>query len=193
MVLADFILVDGIGMQTYFKWLMGKDIANLNGTDISPFFIEKLIRQNIPICFYGTTEEQIKACSDVLNDQYDRKVLHYFQNGFTPLDWSQIPDGCALFVGMGTPRQELWVNKNHKLIQQKKILVLTVGGYFDFLSGFYVRAPKWVRNIKLEWAWRTLLHPGRHYQKRLRDTTIFFRPLSDKKKGIAELIHIAEL
>ena len=193
MVLADYILVDGIGMQTYFKWLMGKDIANLNGTDISPYILEKLLHQHIPICFYGTTEEQIQACNDILNDKYDRKVLHYFQNGFTPLDWSKIPDQCVLFVGMGTPLQENWVKENIDIIRQKKLLVMTVGGYFDFLSGFYIRAPKMIRQIKMEWAWRTMLHPGRHYKKRLRDTTIFYRPFVDKQKGVGELIRIVEL
>lgn len=193
LLLADLILVDGIGMQTYFKGLLGRHIANLNGTDLSPLLIEKLLHRDIPICFFGTTPELISACNNVLNEKYDRRVLHYFQDGFSELNWDQVPDGSALFVGMGTPRQENWVKDNIRIIQLKKLLVLTVGGYFDFLSGFYVRAPQWVRSLKLEWAWRTMLHPGRHYQKRLRDTTILLRPGQDKRRGLADKVRIVDL
>ncbi|MBK7639906.1 MAG: WecB/TagA/CpsF family glycosyltransferase [Bacteroidetes bacterium] len=82
---------------------------------------------------------------------------------------------------------------NKQQIQERNILVVTVGGFFDFASGFYVRAPKWVRKIRLEWAWRTMLHPARHYKKRLRDTTIIFKPFIDKLKGYHKLVRFIHL
>ncbi|MCB9034016.1 MAG: WecB/TagA/CpsF family glycosyltransferase [Chitinophagales bacterium] len=190
--LANYILVDGIGMQSYFKLLMNKKMANLNGTDLSPQLINALLQKNIPIVFYGTTKEQINRCNDNLNKQYNKQVLHYFQDGFSDLNWEKIPNQAALFIGMGTPLQEAFVKENINIIKEKKLMVITVGGFFDFLSGFYVRAPKWIRQIKLEWLWRTLHHPLRHYKKRLRDTTIVFRPFLDKLNGIAKLIIIKE-
>jgi exopolysaccharide biosynthesis WecB/TagA/CpsF family protein len=190
---ADYLLVDGVGMQLYLKIVTGRKVANLNGTDMSPLFLEELIKKNIPICLYGTTDENIQQCAINLKDKYHEGVVTYYQNGFSPLDWDKIPEKSALFVGTGSPRQEIWAMENIAIIQEKQLLVFTVGGYLDFLSGFYIRAPKWVRAIKMEWAFRTMLHPGRHYQKRIRDTTILFRPWIDKLKGYSKFLHFRNI
>jgi N-acetylglucosaminyldiphosphoundecaprenol N-acetyl-beta-D-mannosaminyltransferase len=193
MLLADNILVDGIGMQTYFKWLTGHKPLNLNGTDLAPLWIDHLQQQHIPICFYGTTPDNIMQAVQNLAEQYDRNIIAFYQDGFSPMQWENIPQKAALFVGMGTPLQENWVRENIGIIRDKQLLVVTVGGFFDFLSGFYVRAPQWVRQLKMEWAWRTVLHPGRHFPKRVRDTTIIYKPMLDKRKGFDQLVRFIYL
>jgi exopolysaccharide biosynthesis WecB/TagA/CpsF family protein len=190
---ADYILIDGIGMQMYCKAVTGIKPANLNGTDMSPIFFEMLHEIGAPVCLYGTTKENIDKCAEKLRANFGESMLAYHQDGFSPLDLDQVPEGSALFIGMGSPRQERWVRDHLNWIREKKLIVFTVGGFFDFLSGFYIRAPKWVRAIKMEWAWRTMLHPGRHYQKRLRDTTITFKPFLDKLKGYAAYLHFKRL
>lgn len=192
-LLANHLLVDGIGMQICFNVITGKKIANLNGTDMSPLFFDALVAQNTPLVLYGTTSDNILACKEKLTDHYKKEVVSYFQDGFSPLDLSKVPDKSALFIGMGSPRQEEWVTNHIEWIREKQLMVFTVGGFFDFLSGFYIRAPKWVRMIKMEWAWRTMLHPGRHYQKRLRDMTIVFLPFIHKIKGYSKYIHFNKI
>ena len=187
---ADYILADGIGMQLYFKIAAGKKIANLNGTDMSPVFFDLLVGKNVPLCLYGTTRENIEACDAQLQKRFNKDVVAYFQDGYSELNLDNIPENSALFIGMGSPRQERWVRTHLESIRSKNLLVFTVGGYFDFLSGFYIRAPKWVRAIKMEWAWRTMLHPGRHYQKRLRDMSILFRPLWHRMKGYKKFLKL---
>lgn len=183
MLLANNILIDGIGAQIYFKQLMNLKVSNLNGTDLSPLVIDYCVQNNLPLAFYGTTDEQIKRAAEKQEEMYGKKVVYYYQNGFSPLAWSSIEPQSVLIVGMGSPIQENWVKDNIEELRQKNMLVFTVGGFFDFASGFYVRAPIWVRKLKLEWAWRTILHPGRHYKKRLRDATIIVKPFIDKIKG----------
>lgn len=187
-LLADHILVDGIGMQIYFRIVTGRTIANLNGTDMSPLFFDALVARQIPICLYGTTRKNIEQCAVNLQNRYGKEVVRYFQDGYSPLDLDNIPDRSALFIGLGSPRQEAWVTQHIEQIRNKQLIVFTVGGYFDFLSGFYIRAPKWVRTIKMEWAWRTMLHPGRHYQKRLRDLSIVITPFIHRLKGYSDYL-----
>lgn len=188
MLLADYILIDGIGFQTYFKFLMGISVPNMNGTDLSPILIQSAKEKKIPIAFYGTTKEQIKLAAENQNRLFGANTIYYAQDGYSPLIWENIKPNSILMVGMGSPLQENWVFNNQQQIRDKNILVVTVGGFFDFASGFYVRAPKWVREIRFEWAWRTMLHPARHYKKRLRDTTIIFKPFVDKLKGYHKLV-----
>lgn len=188
MLLAKHILIDGIGFQSYFKFLIGLAVPNMNGTDFSPVLIETAKNQNIPVAFYGTTKEQIELAAKNQNNKFGADTIYYSQDGYSPLNWEIIQSNSILLVGMGSPLQENWVFNNKKKIVEKNIFVITVGGFFDFASGFYIRAPLWVRKIRMEWAWRTLLHPGRHYKKRLRDTTIVYKPWVDRIKGYDKLV-----
>ena len=56
MLLADYILIDCIGFQTYFKFLMGISVPNMNGTDLSPILIQSAKKKSISVAFYGTTK-----------------------------------------------------------------------------------------------------------------------------------------
>jgi N-acetylglucosaminyldiphosphoundecaprenol N-acetyl-beta-D-mannosaminyltransferase len=65
-----------------------------------------------------------------------------------------------LLVALGAPRQEKWITENLAKMPSVK-LAMGVGGAFDFLSGKIRRAPKFVRQIGLEWLWRLILEPKR--------------------------------
>lgn len=190
---GDFLLIDGIGMQLYMKCVKGLWPNNLNGTDLSPLLLKAVDELSKPIALYGTTPESMEQAFVNLQDDLSNKSVYYTQDGFSPLDWEAIRHGSVLMVGMGSPRQERWSLEQLEQIRSRKLLVVTVGGFFDFASGVYVRAPQWVRSLKLEWAWRTMLHPGRHLKKRLLDLTIFFKPWIDRLAGYRKHIHIRHL
>jgi len=193
MALSDFILIDGIGMQLYLKIVKNIWPSNLNGTDLSPLLLKRIDELRIPIAFYGTTAESIEKAAANTSAYLPNKCLYYYQDGFSPLDWDEIKTGSALFVGMGSPRQENWVEENYDIIKKKQLFLITIGGYFDFASGFYTRAPLWVRRLKLEWAYRTMLHPRRHLKKRFRDLSILFKPFWDKLTQQRKKLDISEI
>lgn len=162
---SDINLIDGIGLQTYLKLVFGKKCENMNGTDFNPVLVEYFNKKKYKIALYGSDKENIKNCYNKLKEKI--KTLYFFQDGYSNLDFKNIEDGSVLFVGLGTPKQELWVMENIKEIRKKKILVVTVGGYFDFVSEKYKRAPKFIRKIKLEWLYRILERPDLHFVKYL--------------------------
>lgn len=59
-----------------------------------------------------------------------------------------------LILGIGTPRQELWIYKNKDRLPFK--VFMGVGGAFEFLRGAKPRAPYLVRKARLEWLFRLL-------------------------------------
>lgn len=191
-LLANHLLIDGIGMQLYMQIVKGEWVNNLNGTDLNPLFISTLSDRNIPIALYGTDKKNIEQTKANLENK-GISSIYYIQDGYSELEWNQITPNSALFIGLGSPKQELWVKENLSKIRELNLLVVTVGGYFDFESGFYVRAPLIIRKIKLEWLWRTMLHPRRHYKKRLRDISILWKPIKDKIKGYGKLIHLKKI
>ena len=64
-----------------------------------------------------------------------------------------------LFVGMGVPLQEKFLNKNLPDLDVK--VAVTVGGSFDVLAGEVDRAPLWMQKIGMEWFYRLLQEPER--------------------------------
>ena len=65
-----------------------------------------------------------------------------------------------LFVALGMPKQEKWINENLKKMPSVR-LAMGVGGAFDFMAGQVPRAPKFLRAIGLEWLWRFFCQPWR--------------------------------
>jgi len=64
-----------------------------------------------------------------------------------------------LWVGLGSPRQEVWMHK--KLRKINAPVMIGVGAAFDFLSGNKPQAPHWVQRIGMEWLFRLLNEPKR--------------------------------
>lgn len=64
-----------------------------------------------------------------------------------------------LVVGLGAPKQELWVHQNRHRIQAAA--ALCVGATIDFLAGEKPRAPMWMRRCGLEWLHRVWMEPRR--------------------------------
>ena len=56
-----------------------------------------------------------------------------------------------LFVGLGCPRQEVWMHENAYALEMP---IITVGAAFDFIAGSIPRAPQWMRKFGLEWLFR---------------------------------------
>ncbi len=65
----------------------------------------------------------------------------------------------VVFVAYGSPAQELWIDRHKKLFDG--VVVMGVGGSFDFLSGTIARAPKWIQKVGFEWLFRLVRQPWR--------------------------------
>lgn len=64
-----------------------------------------------------------------------------------------------LFVGMGMPRQELWIADNFERFPD--CVILSVGAAFDYEAGVQSAAPRWMGRAGIEWAYRLLHDPKR--------------------------------
>lgn len=64
-----------------------------------------------------------------------------------------------VFIGLGCPRQELWMIENRKKLDAP--VLIGVGAAFDFLSGSVRQAPVWIQHAGLEWMYRLLREPKR--------------------------------
>lgn len=81
----------------------------------------------------------------------------------------------VLIVGLGAPKQELWVHANRHRLQAK--VALCVGATIDFLAGEATRAPEWMQRTGLEWVHRAARNPGRLLPRYAKDAVAFPRLL----------------
>lgn len=69
----------------------------------------------------------------------------------------------VLWVGLGMPKQELWMARmRHRL---PGVNVLGVGAAFDLISGTVPQAPDWLQASGLEWAYRLFREPRRLWRR----------------------------
>ena len=86
----------------------------------------------------------------------------------------------VLLVGMGMPKQELWIARNQKDLPFS--VFLSGGAVFDYLSEEISRAPLWMRNRGLEWLYRFVLEPRRMFVRYIIGNPLFaLRVLLSKK------------
>ena len=76
-----------------------------------------------------------------------------------------------VLVGMGTPKQELWVAQNAARLETD--VVWTVGALFDYVSGRVPRAPGWLADNGLEWIFRLAIEPQRMWRRYLLGNPVF--------------------
>lgn len=80
-----------------------------------------------------------------------------------------------LVIGLGAPKQELWVARYASSLPVK--VALCVGATIDFLAGEKQRAPGWVQSLGLEWFHRMASEPRRLAGRYAHDAFVFPRLL----------------
>jgi exopolysaccharide biosynthesis WecB/TagA/CpsF family protein len=93
--------------------------------------------------------------SDVESHQRSRQVAQSIRDAGTDI----------LFVGLGKPRQELWI-EDHGSVTGASVL-LAFGAAADFYAGVQDRAPEWMSRSGLEWSYRLYREPTRLWKRYL--------------------------
>ncbi len=73
----------------------------------------------------------------------------------------------VLLVGLGCPKQELFISRNAKRLPG--MVAIGLGGSFNFVSGRVRRAPPWMRRVGLEWIYRIIQEPRRLFMRYFSD------------------------
>lgn len=164
------ILPDGIGVDLGARMLEGRAFpANLNGTDLVPALLTQAQGPLSVALFGGKPGVAERAAATlatlapahhytVLSDGYGDAARHEAVRAQLASKRADI-----VLVALGNPLQELWIHEH--LDARHCGLALGIGALFDFLAGEVSRAPKWIRQLRLEWAFRLAQEPGRLWRR----------------------------
>lgn len=87
----------------------------------------------------------------------------------------------VVMVGLGAPKQELWVSRFHDRLDAR--LALCIGATIDFLAGEKRRSPRWMQRTGLEWAHRLASEPRRLAKRYAHDAWVFPRLVWNEYRG----------
>ena len=175
------------------SYLFGKPLPQaITGSDLLPAICKYGASRSLTVALMGGPPGAAHAAGERLAAQYlgikivwtycpplgfetDAEQSRFIESEIARTD----PD--VLFVGVGAPKQENWMFTHKSRIRTG--VMLGVGAAIEFTAGTLPRAPKWMRRVGLEWAFRLLHDPRRlalRYFRDLRFFVIVFRQLIRK-------------
>ncbi len=167
---ADMLVADGAGVVLASKILGKKVIQKVSGVDLAKILLASPAKIKF-FLFGGKPGIAEKAHANIICDFPAAEVVGTRNGYFTDDDTEAIIDQInqsgadILFVCLGAPKQELWIDANKDKLNVKACL--GVGGTLDVLAGNVKLAPDFFRNHGLEWLYRLYKEP-RRFKRMLR-------------------------
>jgi N-acetylglucosaminyldiphosphoundecaprenol N-acetyl-beta-D-mannosaminyltransferase len=169
---AELVTPDGRPLVWALRSLGVRGASQVRGTDLTTHVVERAARENVPIGLYGGTPELLEAFVRMLRKRYPGvRVVCQIAPPFRPLTPEEdeavtreiVASGARiLFVGIGCPKQERWMEAHKGRIPA---VMLGVGAAFDFHTGRVRQAPHWMQVAGLEWMFRLLMEPRRLWRR----------------------------
>lgn len=85
----------------------------------------------------------------------------------------------CLIVGLGAPKQEIWINRHRSRMPGVKVY-MGVGATIDYEAEAVKRAPAWMTRNGLEWVYRMATEPRRYWRRYTRTMEFFWLVLLDR-------------
>ena len=157
---------DTVGVLAAARRRGARISARVTGIELLERLCAAAADEALPIYLLGAAPGVAIEAARLLAERYPGLRVAGAADGYFPADRAtavaeEIARSGArlLFVGLGSPRQELWLADH--LAQSGAGAGIGVGGSFDALVGRVPRAPERWRRLNLEWLYRLLREPHR--------------------------------
>lgn len=182
MARADLIVADGVGLVWAARFLGYALPGRVAGADLAERLCEEAARRGWRLFLWGGEPGVAYEAAQRLRARWPGLqvvgTVHGYLRGAEEAEALERlrqarPD--LLLVGLGAPRQELWIDglrRGEELASRAgrpapgrewgpARVMMGVGGVLDVWAGRKRRAPRWVQALGLEWAYRVLQEPAR--------------------------------
>lgn len=167
---ADLLFADGSGMALAAR-LWGRRLRdNVNGTDLFPLLCAAAARTGVPLALFGAAPGVAESCAERMRAAHPGLDIVLTRHGYPPPEEESrlIADinrsgAGILLVAQGVPLQEHWIERHAGALETP--VLMGVGALFDFYAGTVPRAPRILRRLGIEWAFRLLIEPRRLFSR----------------------------
>lgn len=170
--MSDLLYADGMSIVWASRLLGTRVPERLSAADYFETFCRRCREQNVSIYMLGGAPGVAEAAAESLCRRVDNlRIVGTHDGYFDDADSTEIVDRInargadILVVGMGSPRQELWLDRHGHRIDVP--VRWSVGALFDYFAGTEPRAPRWLCRWGGEWLYRLMVDPLRRWRRYL--------------------------
>ncbi len=179
---AKLVLADGVGDLCAARILGTPLPGRVAGADLVPRLLARLAERGGSVFLYGARPGVAERAGKSLQSACPGLRIAGAENGYISDETALLealerekPD--LLLLGLGAPRQELWMARNRQKINA---VMIGVGGLLDVFAGDIPRAPEAWQRLGLEWLYRLLREP-RRFKRVIRLPKILLLALRERR------------
>jgi N-acetylglucosaminyldiphosphoundecaprenol N-acetyl-beta-D-mannosaminyltransferase len=179
---ADYRVCDS-KILMYVSNFLGTPIQEkISGSDLFPAFYKHFRNDhNIKIFLLGAENKIVKTAQQKINRKVGRNIVVAAHSPSFGFDQDEVEcqkiveliNASKATVGVGAPKQELWIAKYKSQLTHVKIF-LAIGATINFEAGDVQRSPRWMSEIGLEWLFRLVSEPKRLWKRYVLSAVPFF-------------------
>lgn len=161
---STYQIPDGVGIMIASRVRNGNVRGRVTGIGMMEALLELADKNRYSIFMYGAKPETIEQAAIVIQQRYPNLIVSgkmdgYEENQNKILQTINEAKPQILFVALGSPKQELFIQENMEYLNVN--VFQGVGGSFDVFSGNVKRAPSFFLNTGTEWLYRLVSQPSR--------------------------------
>lgn len=171
----DLVTPDGQPVRWALNALYGTRLPDrVYGPTLTLELCDAAAAAALPVYLFGSSSRVVGKLAQKLRSRYPRlEIAGAEPSAFRRLDKAEHEaliarirsSGAAMtFVGLGCPRQEVFV---YESVTELHMPVLAVGAAFDYHSGGRAEPPAWAQRMGLQWAHRLAQDPKRLWKRYL--------------------------
>jgi len=161
---ADIMGVDGTPFLYWIRYIRRLPCDHLCAAEIIFQLAEHAKKKDYRFYLYGGSPQVVAKMKENLEEMFPQmNIVGFMSPPFRPLtpeeDEKIVQEINALkpdiiFVGLGTPKQDYWIEDH--LYRIKGAVMLAAGATFDFFGGRIKMAPRFIRKSGFEWLFRLM-------------------------------------
>lgn len=163
---AALVVPDGIGVVWAARLLGDRLPERVAGIDLMDEVLAVCANRGWRPFFLGAAPGVAEEAVSALKQRFPGLQIAGVHHGYfdateeaAVLEMITLASPDLLLVAMGAPRQEYWIARHRAELRVP--VAVGVGGSLDVWAGRSSRAPGWMREIGLEWAYRLMRQPRR--------------------------------
>ena len=166
------VLPDGGPLSLISKIRGFKEAERVTGPDLMEEIFKISEELGYKHYFYGSTEETLEKLQIKLQKRYSKlQVVGMYSPPFRKLTKDEdnevinnmnSSNADFVWVGLGAPKQEIWMYEHRNRING---LMIGVGAGFDYHADKLKRAPMFMQKNNMEWIYRLIQDPKRLFKR----------------------------
>ena len=171
---ADLATADGMPVLRSLQVFHQVKQERVAGNDVLPAVLDAAEREGLSVYFIGGSEDVLEQIRSKVASEFPCLCVAGTSSppfreltGHEEQEIVQVINNSGaniVFVSFGCPKQEYWMARMKGRINA---MMLGVGGAFSLYAGIDSRAPRWMRDLSLDWLYRLAREPRRLWKRYL--------------------------